>query len=255
MCIVVALGDFTLYSNVTIPTSSNNGNDPPNSLRRNFYATNQTFFQAVHCFGEFDWYVDYDSPPNTTSYDDKIEWDPSSTGPVVGTRYATPVYFLFVCKNTYSDHCAVFDLIVTNGTTNISDVTPDNFNHAVTGQVANNGDSGSVTFHATGKSEDWYNVYWQTTSQPAGYYTSTACSVRGWMQNFTEQQGTVKNNNDGTYTVNVPTLDSKEEFTVTVVVNRNGGYSNVYDSFVLNDGAAVVPVLLTLLLSVILSMF
>lgn len=256
MFIAAALGTFEIYHNKTIHTGAV-ANDTSNSLRMSIGITDLTFFEVVHCFGELDWFVGLDDLPNGTNPDDiSFLWDPDNSGQTFGINVTGTLNFLFVCKNAYPDVCATFDLIIANQSTNISrDVSPDIPNKSVTGSVTSNGGSGQVHFNSTGSPLDTYAVYWQTSSQPKGYYTSTACSVEGWMNQFTSEQGTVTANDDGSYTVDVPNLSGKE-FTITVVVNKENGYNNVYDTFILNgDGSVVMPTLVVLFLAVIVSLF
>lgn len=252
------MGEFSIYRNYSIPTRSN-GSDYPNSLRIHFGISSLTLFEVVHCFGEFDWYVGVGFPPNaSTSANGTFHflWDPDSVGQTFGLDIDATLHFLFVCKNSYPGVCATFDFILANQSTNISrDVQPEIPNRVVSGSVSKKGDSGQLHFSSTGNALDNYTVYWQTSAAPQGYYTSTACSVRGWMNQFTSEQGTITSNADGSYTVDVPNLDGKE-FTATVVVTRQSAYSSVYDTFVLNgDGSVVMPTLVVLLLAVIVSLF
>jgi len=215
------------------------------------YVTGSTNFTFFHCFGEYDWYFGGGYLPNTTSYDLRGLW-PGGNSLMDGFEVNNigTAYFLLVCKNDYSNNCASVDFLVVNqSATTLEAVFPEPPKRGLSGTLSKDRKSGTVTWHTTNNDADTYEVFWETNSQGKGDYYSTACAVRYWMTPLNTTQGNVTDNHDGTQTLSLNNLP-EGPFTVAVVINRIGGYSNVYDLFTLNAGYALVPSMYILFLSV-----
>jgi len=239
---LIAGQSYQLYSNYSVPTSSQQ------LIESIALEAGEYNITAFYCFGEVDWYVSIGYTPNITNYDFSLPFAGPETSSIgFSLSGAETLYFLFVCQNAYPGICAELDILVTPVTGNDSfDAIVPTPVQTVQGSLATGGESGSITWNKTGNPEDSYNVYWGNTTQPAGYFIATACAVRNWMHNLTQWLGTIRNNaNNISMTASVNNLNPQVPFTVTVVVNRAGGYSNVYNSFTFNAGQTLVPSTLT----------
>jgi len=259
--ISVAMGGWSVI-NVTIPST-------PGRILVTVPMNGTTIFTVVHCFGEYNWYIGADGLiPNETVHNQAYSWtdiggETQQRG--FGWDDNVPANHVFVCINQYPDTCGTLQLIVSDTTApNVTTIFPDTTNKGLTGKLAKDRDSGSVSWTKTVPAvpitsvPDTYEVWYATSAAPKGYYDSTSCSVRGWMTPFNASQGSVVDNGDGTITANVKSLDPKVPYTLVVLSNRDGGYSNAYNAFTLNGSYAYAlapSMAVFMLLAAIVSLF
>jgi len=211
------------------------------------------YFTTVPCFGEYDWYIGYDYPPNASLWTAYYPWtsDGASRTWIINSTFPATIYFLYQGLNTHGSLSALFDILVYDTLSVGNAEIPSLPNSGkVSGSVGTGGKSGKVTWQPTGNSLDNYTVYWRYGEFPENGYTPfTACAVRLWMSTFTSSQGSVSHNSDGSYTVNADNLNPSQPFSVTVVVDRAGGYSAAYDSYAINNAWSLSPSMLFLAVS------
>jgi len=236
MLISVAFG--TWYQvNITIPSS-------PGRTLVTVPMNGTTQFTVVYCFGQFNWYIGADGLiPNETSNSLAYTWqdiageEGDNQFLSAGWSDTVPANHVFVCISTYSVVCATLQLLVSNSTEEVTAIFPDT-SKGLSGRLAPDGESGSISWTKTdlpaATVPDTYEVYYTTSPPPMGYYWGTACTVRGWMTPFNSSQGNVVDNQDGTITANVRSLDPSVPYTLIVISDRYGGYSNPFNAFTLN---------------------
>jgi len=237
--------------NVTIPTSTGN-----TTVSVAIGPTNTTVL-VVHCFGEINFYYGGDSPPTTENYTLKHLW---SDGGATDQYFAVSnlangtAYILAVCVNKYSPVCASFDLLYFIAPTLIQDFFPFPPIPSITATESSSQQSGTATFNKTGNSADSYSLYYTTSSPPTGYYPSTACGLRSYVNALTGAQGNVTSNTSYSETVSL-SFKSSTRLTLAVVVDRQGGYSSVYNTITFNSASSLIPSLVVLLVIGFISLF
>jgi len=152
----------------------------------------------------------------------------------------------YVSNGTYS---AIFDVIQSTYLSETTQVIPvPGAGGKVSGTLAEDGKSGTATWTVTGNQNDNYQVYWATglgvkVNDGQGHFLSTACAVRKWLHPITSNDYangavTVSGN---TVTQKVTSLNPRTTLTVVLIVNRPGGYSAAYNSFVFNNAFVMSP--------------
>jgi hypothetical protein len=238
-----------VQSNITIPTNPGNF-----SISYTVGAVN-TSFAWVHCFGEINVYIAPGYTPNATNNAVSVPWSSGQHsffefGPIANVT----AVFTFACTGSYSPVCATLDLLWYTQPTVLTDFVPTPTNAALTGTLASHS-AGSVTFSKTSNVSDTYNIYWTTALQPpTGYYASTACGIVAYMNTLTSANGYVASTNPQNETLNL-NFTNGAAFTVAVVVNRPGGYPNVYDTFTLNSGYTLIPSVVMLMMVIFAALF
>jgi hypothetical protein len=226
-------------------------------LRVNYtLPSNPTFFTLFYCFEEFDAYSTVNNIATTDSVDQL--WDPNSLYSTVVYNVTGYANFLFKARNnnsTYNGTCATFNHVVYTAESDFDTFYVQPKDRTETAKLASGGTSGSVYWKKTDNPTDTYEVYWAETQEaPQGQNWATACSVRQWMNPFTDEQGEIDTDDEETGEVKVKNLDPKTPFTVVVVVNRGGNsIAGVYDRIALNGKSAASALLPSMMVIVMVA--
>jgi len=235
--IQVLEGSPVFQYNITLTPGSN-------SYRTSFTVPNGTLNVAsVPCFGEYDWFIGVNFEPNRTTKSFAFLF--SETGnaySAAGSPSQDIPYTFYIYAESNSNYDGIgaeFDIIADVEDPSVTLIPIPGNDGKVTGKLDSGGGSGTLKWTSTGNNEDVYELYSHLGKNPVsgGFFPYTACGVRRYFQNFT--QGSITNNNDGTYTADVNDLDVKNPLTVTVVAQRINGYAASYTSFVFNGASTM----------------
>ncbi|KYQ93799.1 hypothetical protein DLAC_05194 [Tieghemostelium lacteum] len=191
------------------------------------------------CFGTFDVYVDWDKVPSTGNYKFRQLWDSSLRE--VGTSYVsvaagTVINVLIVPIRDYKDYpAASFNVIVSTDEANeITAKTPiPAANGDIQLEMQDEGKTGLVTYQKTDNPQDTYSIYKFTGTAPGGSFPFSSCGIQKYATVVENPQVTQLDNN--TEQAKFTGLDRNIATSVTIMVTRTGGYSNVYNLGILND--------------------
>jgi len=245
----ISTGEFKTYL-------TNNIEGTTQIRQDRFYLPNRTgSFTIVPCYGPVDWDISFSNNIGSDTYSipwlrevATINWE-IPEGPDYGPIF---VNFTFTCRSNTNDNngnCVVFDLFAYAPPASLTQYIPTPGQGGAIGkpELSSGGKSGSFEFFPSSSPSDEYEIYTTTNKAPAGYFISTACSIRSWMSNTT-----LKPTQDGSFLkVSFSSLNPKTPLTAVVVLNRPGNYSSAYNSFTFNGVEVIIPSMILILFSFI----
>jgi len=255
---------------INIPSASPSTTELAFDMTTNGSDSDSLSFTVFPCFGSFDWYSDWDRVPNVTDpvgqpcvnkwMQSQSETNCVFNDPSSGNYYVVAVGTTSVWSANPSV-AGTFDILVYNTPTLLSDLVPVPGNNGVISVQSTKADSSdgtasvSISWTGTGNPNDNYTVmqYPGTIASNSGYSTYTGCGVQYFMTPVDQSHLTMEQNNEA-LSATISELDSKAIITLSVLIQRAGGYISVYEPLNVNGAGTIAP-LFSLLFFLLFWMF
>jgi len=249
-----------ILKDVEILTSGNSNVELNFTLNHNATILMFTLFP---CFGSLDWYGGIHYPGNNPNNTCQNTWIPATSMSNCGPVFPKPpitFYFLMHGLSTYPSRpniSAVFDFIVYSSSDLLSELVPlpgngGKLSASLTkAKTSDDPVDLTVSWTSTGNGNDTYSLWrWDSKADPqlSGFNPYTGCGVKSFMTLISPSVYSLSVS-DSTYSAKLSSISRTDPFYLNVVVDRQGGYSAVYNPLIVNGLNCLVPSLFVLILA------
>lgn len=199
-----------------------------------------TFTVKVYpCFGSLNWYANIGAPATPTRRIFEWEWKEGSKSSGFVRQPATFNSTLGVLFQGLPSLYSKQDVLLWDTTTANPPWLPDAPSSGISSEVTGQGTGAILTWDTTGNSQDSYRLYEYEgeIEDDSGYIDYTPCGVKEFMTDVTTQYDIDIDGSEATATIDG--LDPETTYLFKVVVERANGYSDSYNTQIINGAVAV----------------